>query len=62
MAGSVAEGLFCDRFLQFLGEVHACLVGQADEHPQHVGHLLAKVWLLARLEALVTVFAGDDTR
>ena len=41
-------------------EVDPRLVGQADQHPQHVGHLVGKVALLALLEGLVTVGAGHD--
>ena len=39
-------------------EVHARLVGQAHQHPQHVGHFVGEVLLFARLERLVAVFAG----
>ena len=53
----VSGGLFSDAFLQFLGQIDACLVGKADKYPQNIGHFLAQVRLFAWLKALVAVFA-----
>ena len=62
MSCGVALRLLRHAFLEFFCEVHASLVGQTDQHPQHVGHLFAQVGFLARLEALVAIFARYDTR
>ena len=58
VAFPVAGGLLGEVGLHGGREVHARLVGQADEHPQHVGHLVGEVRVLARLERLVAVAAG----
>ena len=40
MAFLVSQGLLRKVFLKCLSEVHPCLVGQAEEYPKHVGHLV----------------------
>ena len=46
----VAGGLFGEIGLNGRREVHARLVGQAHQHPQHVGHFVGEVLLFARLD------------
>ena len=36
-----------------LSEVHSRLVGEAEQHPKHVGHLVGRVGRFARLKRLV---------
>ena len=42
MPVAVSFCLFLDVLLQLLGKVNASLVGQTEEHPEHVGHLVAQ--------------------
>ena len=35
------------------GQIDPRLVGQTNQHPQHVGHFVGEVLLFARLERLV---------
>ena len=58
MALLVARGLLGERGFEGGREVDARLVGEADQYPQHVGHLVGQRALLARLERLVAVAAG----
>ena len=62
MPCGIAFCLLFEVLFQRLGKVNASLVGQAEQHPQHVGHLVCRVGRFARLEALVAVLAGDDAR
>ena len=41
MAGSIAVGFLLEALAQLVGEVYTRLVGQAEQHPEHIGHLLA---------------------
>lgn len=51
----VAGGLLGEIRFESLREVNARLVRKADEHPQHVGHLIGEVVPLARLKGLVSI-------
>ena len=51
---------FCKGGFDGFGEVHAGLVGKADEHPEDVRHFLGEVVALAGLEGLLAVFACHD--
>ena len=42
-------------------QVYTCLVGEAEEYPKHIGHLVCKVAFFALLEGLVTIFTCHDT-
>ena len=42
MSFCVSFRLLFDGFLQFFGQINACLIGQTEEYPQHVGHLFAQ--------------------
>ena len=45
-----------------LRQVGAGLVGKADEHPKHIGHLVGKVFLaVALFKRLFAIGAGDDS-
>lgn len=57
MTLGVAGGLFGEIRLDGLRKIDARLVGQTDQHPQHVGHLIGEAVPLAGLERLVAVGA-----
>lgn len=61
VACGVALGLLFKALLHGLGEVYTGLVGQADEYPQHVGHLFRRVVCLAFFERLVAILSGHHT-
>jgi len=61
VAEGIAAGLFLDGKAELFGEIDARLVGQTKQYPEHIGHFLAEVWLLARFEALVAIFSGNDS-
>ena len=44
------------------GQIYPRLVGQTNQHPQHVGHFVGEILLLAGLERLVAVLARHDAR
>lgn len=43
-----------------LAEVCSGLVGQAEEYPQNISHLVGRILRFAGLKRLVAVAAGDD--
>ena len=56
VAVMVAACLFFDGGFERLGHVHSCLVGNAQQHPQHIGKLPGKsVGILPLLERLVAI-------
>ena len=61
MSFFVSSGFLLDTFPECLRQVHARLVGQADQYPEYVGHLFFQVAVFAFLERLVAVAAGPDT-
>ena len=61
MSFFVSSGFLLDTFPECLRQVHARLVGQADQYPEYVGHLFFQVAVFAFLERLVAVAAGHDT-
>ena len=42
MSFCVSFRLFLDGFLEFFGQIDACLVGQTEQYPQHIGHLFTQ--------------------
>ena len=61
MSVFVAGRFLLEILLKRLGQVDACLVGEADEDPEDIGHLVAEVVLLvAFLKRLFAVRPGDE--
>ena len=49
-----------DAFLESLGDVDACLIGDAAEYPEDVGNLFFLIVFLSGLETLVSILASHD--
>lgn len=57
----VPRGLLLEVALESLAEIHPVLVRETDQHEQDIGKLITEVQpLLAALEALVSMSAGED--
>ena len=54
MSFFVSSSLLFYRFLELFRQVNTRLVGQANEHPEYVGHLFTHIVFLAFLKALPT--------
>ena len=58
----VPGGLLLEVALESLTEIHPGLVRETDQHEQHIGKLITELEpLLAALEALVSMSAGEDS-
>ena len=55
VAGGVASGFFLEVALDGIGEVDACLVGKASNHPDYVGEFVTEI--LAGITGFLRLFA-----
>ena len=57
MSIAVSLRFFLNVFEELFLEIYARLIGQTQQHPQHISHFVAKVGLLSGLKTLVAIRA-----